>query len=75
MFSEGLIDKKEFEKQALEKYIKGQYTLGKLDQYGQRITITIELQRKDKDETVSFLSGWMVAPDGEIRLTTPLGGR
>lgn len=63
-----------FEKQAIEKYIQGQYELGKLDEQDQRINIRIRLERKNNDETVSFISGWMVYPNGKIRLVTPYGG-
>ena len=54
-----------FEKQAIEKYIQGQYALGKLNEQGQRI---------NNDKMVSFISGWMVYPNGKIRLVTPYGG-
>lgn len=66
--------KSEIERQGLEKYISGEYTLGKLNDKGQRISITIEIERKDKNSTVTFLSGWMVYPNGHIQLTTPYGG-
>ena len=66
--------KKEIEKQGLQKYILGQYTLGKLNRDGQRISITIEIMRKDKNDVVTFVSGWMVYPNGHIQLTTPYGG-
>ena len=67
--------KEQFEKQALEKYLSGDYTLGKLDKYGQHISIRIEIPRKDRIGTVSFLSGWMVYPNGKLRLATPYGGK
>lgn len=67
--------RKEFERQALEKYTAGQYALGKLNKDGQRISIQMELPRKDKAGTVSFITGWMVYPDGHIQLTTPYGGK
>lgn len=66
--------KQEFEKQALESYIKGNYTLGLLNEQGQHIDILIKLKRKDKDQIVTFISGWMVEPDGKIRCATPYGG-
>lgn len=66
--------KEEFEKQALEKYVSGEYKLGLLNKYGQRISIRIEIPRKDKKDTVSFISGWMVWPNGKINLSTPYGG-
>lgn len=66
---------KEFEKQALEKYVAGEYTLGKLDKQGQRVSIRVEIPRKDRAGKVSFITGWMVEPDGHIRLNTPYGGK
>ena len=66
---------KEFVKQAKLAYLSGEYRLGGLDQYGQRISIVITLPRKNGTKTVSFVSGWMVYPDGEIILTTPYGGK
>ena len=63
------------EKQALEKYVSGDYMLGKLNQDGQRISIRVEIPRKDKSETVSFVTGWMVYPNGLIQLNTPFGGK
>ena len=64
---------KELERQALEEYIRRDFELGKLDMYGQRINIQIELDRKDKEETVHFISGWMIYPAGKIKLNTPYG--
>lgn len=66
---------REVEKQALEKYVSGDYMLGKLNQDGQRISIRVEIPRKDKSETVSFVTGWMVYPNGLIQLNTPFGGK
>lgn len=65
----------EIEKQGLSKYISGEYTLGKLNANGQRINIRIEIPRKNKSETVSFITGWMVCQNGKIRLNTPYGGK
>ena len=74
----GIIDSEdlaqEYIKQAKPAYLSGVYILGRLDAYGQRIDIVIALQRKDNTEIVSFVSGWMVYPDGKIVLTTPYGG-
>ena len=67
--------KEEMERQGLEKYISGEYTLNKLDHNGQRINIVIKKPRKDNGEEVSFISGWMVMPNGKIRLATPYGDR
>ena len=65
----------EIEKQAGEKYITGDYTLGRLDMCGQRISIRITIQRKESTGSVSFLTGWMVLPDGQLKLNTPYGGK
>ena len=67
--------KKEVEKQGLEKYINGDYELGLLDEYGQRINIRIEIPNKKNGGTVSFITGWMIRKDGNITLNTPYGGK
>ncbi|MBQ7977562.1 MAG: hypothetical protein IJ301_03090 [Clostridia bacterium] len=66
---------KEFERQAKLAYSIGDYELGKLDGYGQRINIIIKLKNKNNNETVMFISGWMVYPNGKIILNTPYGGK
>lgn len=65
----------EMERQAMEKYRNGNYNLGKLDAFGQRLNIRIEIPRKDGSGIVSFLSGWMVEPNGKLKLNTPYGGK
>lgn len=65
----------EMERQATEKYRNGNYNLGKLDAFGQRLNIRIEIPRKDGSGIVSFLSGWMVEPNGKLKLNTPYGGK
>ncbi len=65
----------EFCRQAQEKYANGDFTLDRLDKYGQRINIEITLPRKDGKGEVTFMSGWMVYPDGLIKLTTPYGDK
>lgn len=65
----------EMERHAKVKYLAGEYTLGKLNKDGQRISIRIEIPRKNGTGMVSFVSGWMVCPNGRIRLTTPYGGK
>lgn len=65
----------EIERQGREKYILGEYELGKLSKDGQRISIRIEIPRKNGEGNVSFLSGWMVHPNGKLRLVTPYGGK
>ena len=67
-----LID--EFVRQAEEKYASGDFILGTLNEYGQRISIITEIERRDGNGTARFLTGWMVYPDGYIKLTTPFGG-
>ena len=63
--------KSEIEQQALEKYVAGQYELNKLNSNGQRINIIIRIPRKDKNGDVTFTTGWMVYPNGKIKLITP----
>ena len=65
----------EFIKQAKLSYSVGDYELGLLNEYGQRISIEITLKKKNKDEYATFVSGWMVYPNGRIVLTTPYGGK
>ena len=65
----------EMERQAMEKYRSGDYRLGTLDVFGQRLNIRIEIPRKDSHGTVSFVSGWMVLPNGKLNLNTPYGGK
>jgi len=65
--------KAEIEQQALEKYLSGDYILGKLDRNGQRINIRIAIERRDTGEIVTFLSGWMARPNGQLQMTTPYG--
>lgn len=66
--------KQEIEKQGLEKYINGDYALGELNKYGQRINIRVELPRKNGSGSISFKSGWKAYPNGHIQLATPYGG-
>jgi len=66
---------KEIERQAHEKYISGEYTLGKLDLRGQRINIRVAIPRKNRQDDVSFITGWMVLPNGKLKLNTPYGGK
>lgn len=37
--------------------------------------IMIELPRRDKVGMVTFVSGWMVEPNGKLKLNTPYGGK
>ena len=65
----------EMERQAMEKYRSGDYKLGKLNVFGQRLNIRIKIPRKNSSGMVSFVSGWMVLPNGKLKLTTPYGGK
>ena len=67
--------KDEIERQAREKYASGEYTLGKLDIRGQRINIRVTIPRKNEPGDVSFITGWMVLPNGKLKLNTPYGGK
>jgi hypothetical protein len=49
--------KQEFERQAEREYKSGNYTLGKLDRYGQRINISIIITNKTADKLNLFLGG------------------
>ena len=62
-------------KQGREQYVSGNYELGKLDKHGQHISVRVKIARKDKSETVSFITGWMICPKGKIQLITPYGGK
>ena len=66
--------KTEIERQAQIAFQCGDYILGKRNEYGQRISIVIHLNRKDTGEEITFIAGWMSYPDGRIELTTPYGG-
>ena len=61
-----------YQTQAQQKYSSGQYTLGKLDQWGQRITIDVTIGNADKFTIIQ--TGWMINPDGSLRLVTPFAG-
>ena len=67
--------KTEIERQAKEKYIQGEYIIGKLDFFGQRINITISIPKRNQEGVVSFVSGWMVNARGQLKLNTPYGGK
>ncbi len=67
--------KNEIEKQALEKYINGDYQLGVLNKYGQHINIRIEIPERTNGKIVSFITGWTIHSNGQITLNTPYGGK
>ena len=64
----------ELTRQAKGKYASGDYTLGVLNEYGQRITIVVSLEHRLEKRIVRFKTGWMVYPDGNIKNTTPFSG-
>jgi filamentous hemagglutinin len=65
-----------YQEQASQKFLSGNYTLGKLDSYGQRINIGIELPGigSAAGKTSYLNSGWMILKDGTIKLNTPFSG-
>lgn len=65
-----------YQEQATAKYKEGNYTLGKKDDYGQRISIEIKLEGVGNaaGKTSYLNSGWMIRPDGTITLNTPFSG-
>ena len=65
----------EIERQGLEKYLAGDYQLGKLNHNGQHISIRVTITRRDTGTAVSFETGWIVHPRGWIQLATPYGGK
>ena len=65
----------EIERQAREKYIAGEYQLGILNRYGQRVNIRVAIPRKNGVGDVSFVTGWTVLPNGQLKLNTPYGGK
>lgn len=67
--------KNEIEKQCLENYRNGNYQLGRLNEQGQRISIRVEIPNKTHGGMVSFITGWMIRPNGQITLNTPYGGK
>lgn len=62
----------EFEKQAKQKYLTGEYEIRNLDrEYGQDINIVIEIT-SSTGRSVKLNSGWKVHPLGLITCNTPL---
>jgi hypothetical protein len=54
--------------QAREKFDRKEYAVGEKDKYGQRFTITIEVQGK------KLASGWILDDAGTLKLATPFSG-
>ncbi len=65
-----------FEQQAAHKYAHQEFSFGRLDEYGQRINIEIQLDGIDSfsGRKSYIISGWMIHSDGSITLNTPFGG-
>ncbi len=64
--------KEEYERQARNKYLNGDYIIRGLNpQYGQDINIIIELSTSN-GRNVQLISGWKVHPLGLITCNTPL---
>lgn len=65
-----------FEQQATLLYEAGDYSMGRLNEFGQRITIKIRLDGigSHTGKTSHLLSGWMLQSDGSITLNTPFAG-
>ena len=66
--------KREYERQAREQYINGDYIIKKIDKFGLSINILITLVNKNGRE-YKFYSGWKVYPEGLINCNTPYGAR
>jgi hypothetical protein len=62
--------------QAGKKFLSGSYSLGKSDEWGQRINIEIELPGigSSAGKFSSIRSGWLILKDGTIKLATPFSG-
>ena len=58
----------DIEQQCKDNYLKGNYVLKNLDEYGQRLAIPTNLRGNN------FYSGWLLCPEGKIINTTPFGG-
>ena len=63
----------ETQRQAREKYIAGDYTLGPLDKHGQRNHIQMTIPDRITGEPKVFRTAWMAGPNGKLVLVTPYG--
>ena len=63
----------EIAENAKMQYLNGEYRLGKFNKNGQRIEMKCTLNgKKDKaGQVYSFITGWMVYPDGMLHNNTP----
>ena len=67
---------REFERQARAKYARGDYRIGRADDFGQRVTISVELEGQGAavGRATRIDTGWMIREDGSISLNTPFAG-
>ena len=65
-----------YQRQAAKQYYLGEYSLGEKDEYGQRITINIELPgiRSYQGKIGYIKTGWVIKADGSFYLATPYCG-
>ncbi|MEV4622348.1 DUF6883 domain-containing protein [Asanoa sp. NPDC049573] len=66
----------EFTRQGNARYAAGDFTLGRADHHGQRITIPVDLVGRGDaaGRSTTVKTGWMIRPDGSITLNTPFTG-
>ena len=66
----------DFARQATARYTARDFVTGLADQYGQRITVPIELfGRGDASgQSANILTSWMLRPDGSLSLSSPYTG-
>ncbi len=67
---------KTYQSQAAKLFSQGRYTAGEMTQYGQRISIGINLRGVGaaSGKSAHIKSGWMIRKDGSISLSTPFSG-
>jgi filamentous hemagglutinin len=65
-----------FERQAADRYAHQDFSIGRLDEHGQRVNIEIELPGVGEyTGLISYLiSGWIIRSNNSITLTTPFSG-
>ena len=66
----------DFTRQATARHAAGDFVPGRVDQYGQRLTIPIDLPGRGDaaGRSTTILSGWMLHPDNSLTLNTPFTG-
>jgi hypothetical protein len=63
----------DFIRQATQRYSARDFVSGLADQYGQRLTIPIDLNGPS-GQYARILSAWMLRPDGQLSLCSPYTG-